>query len=131
MRSLAHHPEHITSVWSVWRSADKKWVQAPDVKVSADGVAKAVVRPGAESDATQGGQARHEGARENADASKDETLMMAARASTSLPPLAPAQPRSSLPCLSAAVHAAWPGPRARSAPGLSPRAYHPGLIPPG
>ena len=48
VRSLAHHPEHISAVWSVWRSADKKWVQAPDVKVHADGVAKAVLRPGVE-----------------------------------------------------------------------------------
>ena len=44
-RSLAHHPEQIASCWSVWRSADKKWVQAPDVKVQADGVAKPVLRP--------------------------------------------------------------------------------------
>ena len=29
----------------MWRSADKKWVQAPDVKVQADGVAKPVLRP--------------------------------------------------------------------------------------
>ena len=82
-RSLAHHPEQIASVWSVWRSADKKWVQAPDVKVQADGVAKAVLRPGAEleprvplagGEAAAGGDG---GAVGGGDGISDATLMVA------------------------------------------------------
>ena len=82
-RSLAHHPEQIASVWSVWRSADKKWVQAPDVKVQADGVAKAVLRPGAELEPRvplAGGEAAagaDGGAVGGGDGISDATLMVA------------------------------------------------------
>jgi len=80
VRSLAHHPEQISAVWSVWRSVDKKWVQAPDVKVHADGVAKAVLRPGVDIAAAAGPAAAREvreGGGSVGEDSKDETLMVA------------------------------------------------------
>lgn len=80
VRSLAHHPEQISAVWSVWRSVDKKWVQAPDVKVHADGVAKAVLRPGVDVAAAAGPAAAREvreGGGSVGEDSKDETLMVA------------------------------------------------------
>jgi len=36
VRSLAPVPELITGVWSVWNSAERKWVEAPDLRISAD-----------------------------------------------------------------------------------------------
>jgi len=80
VRSLAHHPEQISAVWSVWRSVDKKWVQAPDVKVHADGVAKAVLRPGVDIAAAAGPAAAREvreGGGSVGEDSNDETIMVA------------------------------------------------------
>jgi len=36
VRSLAPVPELITGVWSVWNSAERKWVEAPELRISAD-----------------------------------------------------------------------------------------------
>ena len=36
VRSLAPVPELISGVWSVWNSAERKWVEAPDLKISPD-----------------------------------------------------------------------------------------------
>jgi len=36
VRSLAPVPELISGVWSVWNSAERKWVEAPDLRIAPD-----------------------------------------------------------------------------------------------
>ena len=36
VRSLAPVPEQIRGVWSVWNSADRRWVEAPSLRISPD-----------------------------------------------------------------------------------------------
>ena len=39
VRSLAPVPELISGVWSVWNSAERKWVEAPDLRIAPDDTA--------------------------------------------------------------------------------------------